>query len=194
MKNKFILSIILGLLITFGTIIVSESAIEDISSGIIRLHILANSNENWDQSLKLKVRDRVLKGFDFSKSKEINLEKIEKICEDEIKKNGFDYEVRVVFGRYYFPTKSYKDITLPAGNYDAVRILIGKAEGENWWCVMYPPLCFNTAVDGTLGEAELNILKQSMKRDNYELIENSKIKIKPAFKIVEFWQKIKHSN
>ncbi|MBR2499942.1 MAG: stage II sporulation protein R [Clostridia bacterium] len=194
MKNKFILSIILGLLITFGTIIVSESAIEDISSGIIRLHIIANSNEAIDQNLKLKVRDRILKDFKLCDLEEIDLEQIKEICEDEIKKNGFDYDARVVFGKYYFPTKSYENITLPAGNYNAVRILIGKAEGENWWCVMYPPLCFNTAANGDLDETELNILKQSMKQDNYELIENNEIKIKPAFKIVELWQKIKHRN
>ena len=191
MKNRLILSVILGCLITFGIITVSESTVSDISSGIIRLHILANSNSDDDQMLKLKVRDRLLEETD-NMNEDIDLKKIKGICRDEIKRNGYDYDVEVCFGKFYFPTKTYENISLPAGDYNAVRVLIGKAEGENWWCVMYPPLCFGQSISGSLSETELEKLKDGMKSDNFKLIEENEIKIKPAFKIVEWWQKIKH--
>lgn len=192
MKNRLFISIIIGIIITFGWITVSESAVSDISSGIVRLHILANSNSEEDQTLKLKVRDRLLKEADLVSGKEIDLEEIERICKDEITKNGYNYEVKACFGKFYFPTKTYENISLPAGDYHAVRVLIGKGEGENWWCVMYPPLCYSGSGDGTLTEKELTALKDGMKNDNYKMIENDEIKIKPAFKIVEWWQEIRH--
>ena len=147
MKNRLILSVILGIILTLGWVTVSESALSDISSGLIRLHILANSDGNDDQLLKLKVRDRLLSEADTS-SGELNLSHIKEICRDEIIKNGYDYNVSVSYGKFYFPTKTYENITLPAGDYEALRVVIGKGEGKNWWCVMYPPLCFS---DNTFG-------------------------------------------
>jgi len=192
MKNRLLLSIILGVIITFGWISVSESAVSDISSGIIRLHILANSDSWEDQNLKIKVRDRLLNETNNASMDKFDLKNIEEICKDEIINNGYDYDIKVCFGKYYFPTKTYENISLPAGDYNAVRVLIGKAEGENWWCVMYPPLCFGTSTKGELSENEMKKLKDGMKNDNFELIEENEIKIKPAFKIVELWQKIRH--
>ncbi len=194
MKNKFVLSLILGLLITLGPALVSESAVDDISSDIIRLHIVANSNEAGDQKLKLSVRDRILKEVNSNSLNELHLKEIESICTDEIKKSGYDYNVKVVCGKYYFPTKSYENITLPAGEYNAVRVLIGDAVGDNWWCVMYPPLCFRGSIKGSLDKNEINNLKSSMKEDNFHMIESDEIKFKASFKIVELWQKLKHRN
>lgn len=194
MKNKLKLSIIIGLIITIGWITVSESAVSDISSGIVRLHIIANSNSREDQSLKLAVRDRLLNEGNSEPLDKINLTEVEEICCDEITKRGYSYDVKACVGKFYFPTKKYENITLPAGDYNALKIIIGNGEGKNWWCVMYPPLCYSGYVEGMLTEKELDVLKENMKSDNYSLIENNEIRIKPSLKIVEIWQRIRHKD
>ncbi|ADL08913.1 stage II sporulation protein R [Thermosediminibacter oceani] len=132
---------------------VSGIDVEDLSSKIIRLHVVANSDSPEDQELKLRVRDAVIKALenDLSKVEDIDLSReyikahlkdIEEIARKEIKKSGRDHSVRVLFGRFPFPVKTYGFITLPAGEYEALRIIIGRGEGKNWWCVLFPPLCF----------------------------------------------------
>ncbi len=127
-----------------------------ISSKIFRLHIIANSNSKEDQDLKLKVRDRVLKDFgeyfggldDLTVAKELtgeNIEKIKKSAKDEIILNGYDYDVDACVTSMYFNNRKYGDFTIPAGKYDALRITIGQAQGKNWWCVMFPPMCLPAA-------------------------------------------------
>ncbi len=129
--------------------------------GLIRLHIIANSNTFYDQRLKYQVKDHIVSEMApaFSQATDIeaarqvadaNVETIRSIAEKEIKRKGFDYQVQVVRGDYYFPAKKYtiqgengiKSLTLPPGRYEAVRVIIGSGEGANWWCVLYPPLCF----------------------------------------------------
>ncbi|MBQ6143701.1 MAG: stage II sporulation protein R [Clostridia bacterium] len=127
-----------------------------ISSKIFRLHIIANSNSKEDQDLKLKVRDRILKDFgeyfgglnDLIAAKELtgeNIEKIKKSAKDEIILNGYDYDVDACVTSMYFNNRKYGDFTIPAGKYDALRITIGQAQGKNWWCVMFPPMCLPAA-------------------------------------------------
>jgi len=130
-------------------------------AGLIRLHIIANSNTFYDQNLKYQVKDCIVREMTpaFSQATDIraarqvadaNVETIRSIAEEEIKRRGFDYPVQVVRGDYYFPAKMYniqgengiKSLTLPPGRYEAVRVIIGSGEGANWWCVLYPPLCF----------------------------------------------------
>lgn len=123
------------------------------NDNIIRFHVIANSDSKPDQELKLEVRDRILEevGEEFDSSKNIdesrkiiekNLNKIKNIAEDQIKKEGKDYKVEVSLGNDNFPTKTYGDLTLPAGEYEALKVVIGEGKGKNWWCVMFPPLCF----------------------------------------------------
>lgn len=130
--------------------------------GLIRFHVLANSDSKADQALKLKVRDAILRKFDpvFGQADSItearslikeNIPKMQAEAARVIKANGKNFPVKVVYGNFDFPVKSYGDLTLPAGRYEAVRVLIGKAEGANWWCVLFPPLCF---VDVTSSLAE----------------------------------------
>ncbi len=120
---------------------------------ILRFHVLGNSNAKEDVALKLKVRDRVLKVWgklstDAKSAYEAenvairNTSLLREAALDVIDEEGFNYDVRVGLGVYPFPTKTYGNVTLPAGNYNAVRIVIGEGRGNNWWCVMYPPLCF----------------------------------------------------
>ena len=128
------------------------SASAQIKTDTLRLHIIANSDSDLDQKLKLKVRDRVLEytGELFAEVSgkteaealaEYSSDEIKNIAEEVIAENGADYSVSVEITNMWFETRSYDGFTLPAGDYDAVRIIIGAGEGHNWWCVMYPPLC-----------------------------------------------------
>lgn len=119
--------------------------------GIIRLHVIANSDTVGDQALKLKVRDAVIEYLqkqdglhtvdDTREYLEANLGSLEKISEGIIAANGRDYSAHAKLGVRYIPEKTYGDITFPAGNYEALNITLGDGEGENWWCVLFPPLC-----------------------------------------------------
>ncbi len=148
------LALLTGMLIT---IILSgfcsfDENYNEITDNVFRLHILANSDSNEDQELKLKVRDAVLKNtsylFDESMSKEETINTVEQhmnelnqIAKKTIAENGYSYSVKCEITEMYFDKKIYEDITMPQGNYSALRITIGEAKGHNWWCVMFPPLC-----------------------------------------------------
>lgn len=130
---------------------------KEISSKIIRFHMRANSDSEEDQKLKLKVRDEVMAYLDerLPKSGSVkdakavlndNIEEIGQIALATIHKEGYNYSVSVYFEKSYFPIKTYGDMVFPAGKYEAFRIDIGDSEGKNWWCVLFPPLCF---VDST---------------------------------------------
>lgn len=120
--------------------------------GIIRLHVIANSNSVGDQRLKLKVRDAVIAYMDdhqdlstVDETRELlkeDLDRLETIADGIIASEGYDYTANADIGVRYIPEKTYGDITFPAGNYEALNITLGKGEGENWWCVLFPPLCF----------------------------------------------------
>lgn len=131
---------------------------------IIRFHVIANSDSPDDQALKLKVRDRILNEVHdrFDSANDINEQRkaiknnipyIESIANDEIKKSGKNYVAKVYFGNYDFPTKVYGEMVFPAGTYEALRVVIGRGEGANWWCVMFPPLCFIDTDHGVAHEA-----------------------------------------
>ncbi len=169
------------------------STCKDIRSDVLRLHVLANSNSEEDQQLKLKVRDAVLKTgkniFDGSVTKENAEEKIEKekeilteTAKEVIRENGFDYDVKITVTEEFFTTRTYEDITLPAGKYKAVRVLIGESVGQNWWCVMFPPLCIPTA------QPDINLF---FSEEEVKLVESDP-KYEPRFKIVEIYESIKN--
>lgn len=122
-----------------------------------RLHILGNSNSTEDQQVKLKVRDSVLEATkDITKCKneaeaeeyiKNNLGIILETANETLADNGFDYNAAAQTGNFHFPEKSYKDVTYPEGNYEALRIILGEGKGDNWWCVMFPPLCISEIAD-----------------------------------------------
>ena len=159
---------------------------EDISKKLIRFHVIANSDGQADQTLKLKVRDEVLKYIQpilkesesIEESREIlneNNDEIINITEKVIMENGYDYKVGTTLSKEYFPVKSYGNITLPQGEYEAYRIIIGNGEGQNWWCVMFPPICF---VDITKGEVAYEETEKEMKdvlnEKEFNMIDNTK--------------------
>jgi len=120
---------------------------------LLRFHVIANSDMDKDQELKLKVRDVILDkiGMELEKARTLeeartyilsNLSWLEKIAQNEIDKRGYSYPVVVVLGKTDYPTRSYGNMILPAGTYESLRIIIGEGKGSNWWCVLFPPLCF----------------------------------------------------
>lgn len=201
MKKKVLIAV--GVLVFTAALWIggSEAAVSDISNHLVRLHILANSDSAEDQTVKLAVRDSVL---DFVKKDggtwdkvylEEKLSEIVNICKESVRRQGYDYPVRAVVGRFYFPTKQYENIMLPAGEYEAVRIIIGSGSGKNWWCVMYPPLCFTEETKGKIAEKDMASLRAGMCGESFEMIQTDgeEITIKPAFKLVEWWQEAKHA-
>ncbi len=164
----------------------------NISKEVFRLHILADSDSREDQALKLKVRDRVLEYtralYKTSKSvsdaealTEKSLQSIANVAKTEVEKNGYDYPVRAELRRMYFDTRYYGRVTMPSGMYDALRITIGKGEGHNWWCVMYPSLCVGASTD-------YNSLKEKTNENEYSLMTEDKYVFK--FRLVEYFEKI----
>jgi len=163
---------------------------EDVKDVVIRFHVLANSDTEEDQNLKLKVRDEILNYLQpylqnlqsrEEAKKEIldKQDEIKKISLKVIKDNGYSYGVRTELARENFPEKSYGKITLPQGNYEAIRVIIGNGEGHNWWCVMFPALCF---IDVTKGQVEE---KKSQAELDKVIEENKQEKVDVKFKIVE---------
>jgi len=162
---------------------------EDIREKTLRLHIIANSDSDVDQQIKLKIRDRILKespalfyAEDINakeKAKE-SLEDIERIVKDELSNEGYPEIAKVEYTNMFFDTRAYDDFTLPAGNYDAVRIIIGEGKGKNWWCVLYPNLCLPAAVKSPVYFTEKEV----------EVIE-SPPRYEVKFLIVELLEKFK---
>lgn len=179
-----------------------NNTLEDISSKIIRFHVIANSDTEDDQSLKLKVRDKVLEYIspklkecqNIDESRKVmkeNNDTIIRICNKTIKELGYKYSVKTTLGRENFPVKTYGNITLPQGNYEAYRIVIGTGEGHNWWCIMFPPLCFAdvTKVEVDEKKAE-NEMKTVLDDKEYNFINNNKKpNLKVKFKVLELLNK-----
>ena len=199
MKRKiFLRCIIVVFLVGVLAVGVSEYMQRDISSGIVRLHIIANSDSSTDQKVKLAVRDEVIEAQselfpDGVKRRLTNKEKqnITSVALDVLEDYGVGYGARVETGKFYFPTKEYENITLPAGEYDAVRVILGEGRGKNWWCVMYPPLCFTDSAVGKADKKSESIFRESMGEFQYDIISKESIKTVPAFKLVEIWSAIK---
>lgn len=174
------------------TLVPFKAECENISNELFRLHILANSDSEEDQELKLMVRNKVLEYTknlyknSNSKSDTIsttadNLNNILAVAQNEVYKRGYNYPVTGEITKMYFNTRTYGNSTIPSGMYDALRIKIGKAEGHNWWCVMYPSFCVGESIslnDTNLSESEKDLIK-----------DESNFKVK--FKIVEWFEKIK---
>jgi len=172
-------------------------SIEDISGKLIRFHVIANSDSEKDQNLKLKVRDKVLEyvqpllknSKNIEESREIlsrENKKVLEIAREVIKENGYDYSVESTLDKENFPVKTYGNITLPQGEYEAYRIIIGTGEGQNWWCVMFPPICF---VDITKGEVAYEETEEEMKKvlddEEFNMVDNTNLENVSSEKIEE---------
>lgn len=198
MKFKLIeIALFLSLFISVVSCLSFENDCESIRGKVLRLHVIANSDTEADQSLKLKVRDIIL-----SESEEIftaaeslgtaesGIKKaipiIEECAEKAVRNEGFSYNVTVRYEPSYFPTKTYENVTLPAGNYKSLKVIIGEGEGRNWWCVLFPPMCLSAAMK------EEEVLSAILTEDELSLV-SSKPKYEVRFWIVEKLQEFKRS-
>ncbi|OGO85278.1 MAG: stage II sporulation protein R [Clostridiales bacterium GWE2_32_10] len=200
-RNIILMALVIGFIITctyvtYATTFEMKSLQEDLASRIIRFHCIANSDSKEDQTLKLKVRDEILSSMrdELSNAKDINetrkiilanIDKIQKIAESVIKREGKDYKVEVKLEKNVsFPIKNYGDITVPAGKYEALRVIIGEGAGKNWWCVMFPPLCFVDESYAVVDTKTNQKLKKVLTDDEYKMItQNRKVNIK--FRLLE---------
>ncbi|PRR83171.1 stage II sporulation protein R [Clostridium vincentii] len=182
---------------------------EDVEDVLIRFHVIANSDTEEDQNLKLKVRDKVIEymypylkeSSSLEESRNIIISKeveVEGLALKVIKENGYGYSVKTELSRENFPEKAYGNIILPQGEYEAFRVIIGNGEGKNWWCVMFPPLCFIDVTKGQVQEQESENqldeqIEQSKETEKIEMskkedAEDEAPKVK--FKIVEIFKNI----
>ncbi len=162
---------------------------------ILRLHVIANSDSEEDQALKMKVKERVVNyvssltqvGEDLESTKyiiQLYMEEIKQEAERVIAEEGYSYNVKVELTESYFPIKTYGEAVFPAGVYQALKIEIGEAEGKNWWCVLYPNLCFVDSAYGVLEEDQKEMLKEVLTEEEYESIFQADSKdIKVSFKL-----------
>ena len=202
-KRIIVLLLLLTLFVIFSAISYVSAVSRDIANSVFRLHVIANSDREEDQILKLKVRDSLLSYMNdltkncSSKQEVIQIAKeheedFKQIAENTIIENGFSYPVSVEIGDTDFPTKTYGDISLPAGTYDALKVKIGEANGKNWWCVMFPPLCFIDVSSGIVPDESKEEIKENLNDEEYDLIsktDNSQINFK--FKLIEFFQNLR---
>lgn len=167
-----------------------------LASQVIRLHVLANSDSEEDQALKLEVRDRVLETTSALLTGETepqaaavllnqHLDDIAQTAAQEISAQGHDDRVEVRLEQTWFPTRQYQGISLPAGNYLALRVLIGAAEGHNWWCVVFPNLCLPAVSERALEASTLT-------PGQISLLQEEETSYVFRFKMLELWQSLKH--
>lgn len=202
-KRLIIVLLLLILFIFISAISYVSAVSNNIANGVFRLHVIANSDSPEDQNLKYIVRDELIKYMntlakDCNSKQEVieiaknNISNFENIAKKTIKDNGFNYNVTVEIGNFDFPTKTYGDITLPAGTYDSLKIKIGKSEGQNWWCVMFPPLCFVDVTTGIVPEESKKEMKEALPEEEYSLISNTNnSEVNFKFKLIEFFENIK---
>lgn len=199
LKMVMVLSLLLFIYITICAISYAQNVSTDIASSVFRLHVIANSDSKEDQNLKLIVRDKLLAYMNSicenctTKQDAIyivreNQNTFEQIAADTIKEQGFSYPVKINIGNFEFPTKNYGDISLPAGYYDALRVEIGEAKGQNWWCVMFPPLCFVDISSGVVPDESKELMENSLTQEEFALVsEHSDSEIQFKFKLLEFF-------
>ena len=162
----------------------------EIYNSTVRLHVIANSDSEEDQKLKLRVRDAIVEQMSTynAKTKEEALEYInndkdnlKKIAEECIKNEGFNNSVSIEIGEESYPTREYEDFALPAGKYTSLRVIIGEGEGQNWWCVLYPPLCTSYAIKPENDE----YIDVGFTKEQFNLITGNEKEYKIKFKLLE---------
>ena len=191
------IALMVGLAIFLGSGVLALRTQDELADKVVRLHVLANSDSEEDQALKLKVRDVVLERATAILEQSADrreaesrlrgeLLELERIAAEEIAAEGYNYPVTVELENTDFPTKEYDGFTLPAGEYLALRVIIGEGQGQNWWCVVFPPLCTAASADvpasalaAGFSEEEVNLITEENQGDGLE------------FKAVEWWETLK---
>lgn len=183
MKKVCVLAGILISLVVTGLVVNAKRSQmqEDLAKEVFRFHVLANSDSEEDQVLKMQVKEAVIaymkeeipESDSVETTKEwarSHLNAIVNLAKAVIREEGYDYPVMAEVTTCDFPDKTYGDITFPSGRYEALRIEIGEANGQNWWCVLYPNLCFVDAVHAVVPEQGKKDLKKVLQEDTYEMV------------------------
>ena len=194
------IALLIGCLLTllFGNLFQAEKTVSDLQQHVLRMHILANSDSDADQQLKYQVRDALLAssetlfGSSQSESREAlettakaHLHEMETIAQQVVQEQGYSYPVKAELVTMPFTERTYEDLTMPAGTYEAIRITIGAAAGQNWWCVMYPPLCIPVAEDVAVQDEQAKAYFSDAEQDVLYHPERYRIK----WKLAEWFKK-----
>lgn len=195
--KKWQFALLIGLTVSIiCSMVTFAKECDNIRQQVLRLHVIANSDTPQDQALKLKVRDRIVEEgagmLDSAQSEadaadisRLHIDRFKEVAEEVIRQEGYEYSVQVEVADSFFDTRVYQQVTLPAGWYEAVRVVIGEGKGQNWWCVMFPPMCIpaaeeSAALDRVLSGEEMDIVENGQK---YEI----------KFKSVEIFENIKQT-
>ena len=199
---RAILYVFVGVLLVFGILsLYSMSVMSDLKDNLVRLHVVADSDDEEAQTLKLKVRDSVaaytetlLADADSAEESltilKNNIENIESVAMETIAEEGHNEPVEASVGEFDFPIKSYGDITLPTGNYNALKVVIGSGSGQNWWCVLFPPLCFVDTTAASVSEEGMERLEENLSQESFDVINGSGDNLVIRFKIVDFFENV----
>ena len=193
----FEVALLIGLAVFLTSGALALRTQNDLAEKVVRLHVLANSDSEEDQALKLQVRDVVLERAaaileESADRREAEsrlrgeLLEFERIAAEEIAAQGYDYPVTVELENTEFPTKEYDGFTLPAGEYLALRVIIGEGQGQNWWCVVFPPLCTAASAD-----VPASALAAGFSEEEVSLITEENQGYVLKFKAVEWWENLK---
>ena len=201
-KRLTLIIFLLSAFIIVSAVSYVSAVSNNISNSVFRLHVIANSDSDEDQKLKYIVRDNLIQYMNTLTKNITSKEDAIKIAKEHeqdfyniaiktIKDNGYDYDVKIEIGNSYFPTKYYGDISLPAGYYDALKVEIGESAGQNWWCVMFPPLCFVDMSTGIVPDESKQTMKDNLPEEEYALISesNNNSNLSFKFKLIEFFSK-----
>ena len=191
------IALLIGMAVFLISGAVSLQNRDQLADKVVRLHILANSDSEDDQALKLRVRDRVLERAtelleqtgDRREAADVlqsHLPELERIAAEEISDCGYEYDVTAEVANTMFPTKEYDGFTLPAGEYLALRIIIGEGNGHNWWCVVFPPLCTTAAAD-----VPASALAAGFDEEEVALVTEENEGYVLKFKAMEWWEAIR---
>lgn len=177
-----------------------EAVAARIAPEILRFHVLANSDSTEDQNLKIKVRTMLLNSIYEDLGESASLEEtksyirshkdsLEKEAENYMTDLGYNYPAHMELANSYFPTKTYGDMVFPCGNYEAVRVKIGEGKGRNWWCVLYPPLCFVDSSYAVVPDTSKKILQESIDESDYKILSKNRPKIHIRLKLADLLSK-----
>lgn len=191
--RKIISAIIILSALVISVTAYSNSVMENLSESLIRLHVIAESDSDYDQSIKLAVRDEILKaaGGISADDTELFAKTAEAAANSYLIKNNIPYSAHAEYGVFRFPRKSYKNITLPEGEYNGVRVVLGSGRGHNWWCVMYPPLCVSGDGDVYADKKAEAQLQKALHSGTYDLITTNDETTKIKFRIIELINSLK---
>ena len=195
MPKRFCVAIVILLVVMMAVSFLPVHGEQDVYDTVVRLHVLANSDREEDQALKLTVRDAVLEAAapclegcttqeEAIRSLTLHLSDLEAVAAETIVAEGYNYPVTVLLGEEDYPTRIYESCAFPAGSYVSLRVCIGEAEGQNWWCCLFPPLCLSAA--SAKSDNEDAFVQVGLTKDQYGIItETEKTKYKVRFKILE---------